>query len=183
MGVHKHYGQIAPISATLPASPTDGQEVLYTADATNGILWHLRYRAAAAGTFKWEFIGGSEFITEQSDTGTVTSTSYVGVGTNLQITVPLAGDYKVTWSVLAQGSVATALFQMGIKRGSAATVDADALMLQPPGPNYMGAGMPVRPKRFNGLAAGTVLKAEYKINTGSLTIFDRWLTVVPIRVG
>src|SRR4051812_22380129 len=50
----------APARVTsLPVSPVDGQEVYYVADATNGVLWHLRYNAASASAYKWEFVGGS----------------------------------------------------------------------------------------------------------------------------
>ena len=51
-------GQSLALVTSLPATPTDGQEVYYLADAANGVIWHLRYRAAATGAFKWEFVGG-----------------------------------------------------------------------------------------------------------------------------
>jgi hypothetical protein len=53
---------IIPYVTTLPSAPYDGQEVYYGADASNGIIWHLRYNAAG-GTYKWEFIGGSSLDT------------------------------------------------------------------------------------------------------------------------
>src|SRR3954451_5923766 len=45
----------APIVTSLPATPVDGQECNYLADATNGVMWHLVYRAADA---KWYYTGG-----------------------------------------------------------------------------------------------------------------------------
>ena len=81
---------------SLPASPTDGQEFFLVADATNGVVWHLRYRAAATGPYKWEYVGGapinSSFVGAQS--------ASVGAWGSMapQITIPRAGDYLFTFS-------------------------------------------------------------------------------------
>jgi hypothetical protein len=45
-------------SGTYTVAPQDGDEVYYAADATNGVIWHLRYRAASSSSYKWEFVGG-----------------------------------------------------------------------------------------------------------------------------
>src|SRR4030095_11342304 len=47
-----------PLVSALPGSPFDGQEIYYLADATNSVIWHLRYRAGSSSAYKWEFIGG-----------------------------------------------------------------------------------------------------------------------------
>jgi hypothetical protein len=44
--------------SSLPSSPYDGQEIYYSADPTNGVIWHLRYRSASAPPYKWELVGG-----------------------------------------------------------------------------------------------------------------------------
>src|SRR4029077_6354783 len=63
-----------PLVTSLPGSPVDGQECYYQADATAGIVWHLRYRAAATGPYKWEYLGGpakaTEIATAQPTSGT-----------------------------------------------------------------------------------------------------------------
>ena len=44
---------------SLPGSPTDGQEIYYQADSSNGIIWHLRFRSVASGgdvTYGWEYV-------------------------------------------------------------------------------------------------------------------------------
>jgi hypothetical protein len=50
--------RLIPYVTSLPASPSDGQEVFYAADATNNVIWNLRYRSGSASTYKWEFVGG-----------------------------------------------------------------------------------------------------------------------------
>jgi hypothetical protein len=38
--------RFVPYVTALPPGPVNGQEVFYAADATNGVIWHLRYRSA-----------------------------------------------------------------------------------------------------------------------------------------
>lgn len=83
---------------TLPASPIDGTEVYYQADSTNGVIWHLRYRAASASAFKWEFVGGGTLatyaFTQVSATAAYSSAgTWVDIGAAISLTAPLAGEY------------------------------------------------------------------------------------------
>lgn len=175
----------APAYVTsLPGSPTDGLEVYYAADATTGVVWHLRYRAAIAGAQKWECVGGSPLWAESyADSPSVTSTTYVDVGSPPQVTVPLAGSYMVDWGARSAGSVATAQIWTALKRGAAAADDADGATTQPAGANYIGAGQSMRRKRFDALAAATALRMQHKVNTGSMLISQRWISAVPVLVG
>jgi hypothetical protein len=45
----------------------DGQECRYLADATNGVVWNLKYKSSAS---KWYFIGGSSLSTRSMQTST-----------------------------------------------------------------------------------------------------------------
>lgn len=81
---------------SLPSSPVDGQTVVYAADATNGVMWTLRYRAASSSSYKWEFVGGASLRaivdTEQQNT----TTGWQNLATaGPSVTLPLAGDYKI----------------------------------------------------------------------------------------
>lgn len=81
---------------TLPSSPVDGQEIYYQADGTNGVIWHLRYRAASASTYKWELVGGPPLMSQvlgDNFAGTITANAWVAIGTDPSITAPLAGEY------------------------------------------------------------------------------------------
>lgn len=90
----------APHVTSLPVSPIDGQECKYLADATNGIVWHLRYRAASASTYKWEYVGGSGLYTAWSGDQSLTVDNAGGTWRTYaflpSLSVPFAGDYTVT---------------------------------------------------------------------------------------
>ena len=91
-----------PTVASLPSSPVDGDEIVYTANGTLGVRWHFKYRAASASAYKWEFIGGAPI---RAETDYAVWTSWTGyatlthAATPTQITVPLAGDYQCTGEV------------------------------------------------------------------------------------
>jgi hypothetical protein len=80
-----------PIVTSLPTNPIDGQECYYLADATNGIMWRFRYRAASSSAYKWEFVGGGWLRSASSGVVQPNATSYTDIGIN--ITLPLSGDY------------------------------------------------------------------------------------------
>jgi len=83
------------IGTSLPASPYDGQECYYLADATNGIVWHLRYRASSASAYKWELVGGAPLaaVVDTDESLTADSTWRNVATAGPQITMPLNGDY------------------------------------------------------------------------------------------
>lgn len=85
----------------LPSAPVDRQIVYYLADAALGLVWTLRYRAAASSAYRWEFIGGSplRLRDDTGATGLTTALSYVGTQ---QIVLPVTGEYALTFS--SQGS-------------------------------------------------------------------------------
>jgi len=57
-------GVFMAVVSSLPSSPVNGQDCYYLADATNGVVWHLKYRSASASTFKWEYVGGGSLHAE-----------------------------------------------------------------------------------------------------------------------
>jgi hypothetical protein len=85
-----------PLVTSLPANPVDGREVYYVADAANGIIWHLRYRAANPSAYKWEYIGGPPMETTASARFTTSSTAPVLVTGGPTITFPLSGIWDMT---------------------------------------------------------------------------------------
>jgi hypothetical protein len=85
----------------LPGSPVEGQVVDFLADATNGVIWRLRWRSAG-GTYKWEFIGGSPMFQEVDGTYSyrsfaawVAPTVEAGADAAPSITIPLPGVYRI----------------------------------------------------------------------------------------
>jgi hypothetical protein len=181
-----------PIVTQLPSQATVGDQVIYAADATNGVYWHLSYDGL--GTYPWKFIGGSALastvLTEQSLGAT--AVTYIDLSTvGPQITAPLAGDYKIEWGANAViNATVTVVSGMGIKFGSA-SAPADAN----PGTRWVAhigqaavSGGASRAGISNidvatGVAASTLIKAQYYQNNGSTTSFgNRRLVVTPVRV-
>ena len=94
---------------SLPGSPFNEQEVYYAADATNGVYWHLRYRSASGSTHKWEALGAVAPLTAEVLTSqTTSSATYVDLATaGPTVTVPLAGDYLITFGATLYNSTGT----------------------------------------------------------------------------
>lgn len=175
----------APARVTsLPTSPVDGQEVYYVADATNGVLWHLRYNAASASAYKWEFIGGGLLTRNQSaDGGAVSTGTFVEPPNGPTITFPLAGDYYIE----ALSSVA----RTGAGAGNAQMRPAisSAALLLPADGRVQGSGFTAPNDLFtlfiNGvgttIAAASILRMFFL--GGAMTVGFRQLAIRPARVG
>lgn len=164
---------------TLPGAPVNGQEFYYVADAANGVVWHLKYRAAG-GTSKWECVGGPALFSEVTTATTTTSATYANpvAGSGPSVTVPLAGDYEVMIGALmfqTTGGVGSMSYDIG---GTGA-VDADSIGESSTASGINGARARVK----TGLAASTLLAAKYKTSANTLNIQDRWMRVTPVRVG
>lgn len=173
----------APEVASLPVSPIDQQACIYVADATNGIKWHLRYRSGASGSYKWEFIGGPVMFSEVTTSESTTSTSYVALTTaGPTVTVPLAGDYDVTIGANVTGSADAMNAYMSYALGGTAASDSDAIRKQQSGAAYYGEPTS-RKRRKTGLTAATAIAARYKVGNVTGTWENRWMSVIPVRVG
>jgi hypothetical protein len=169
----------------LPATPYNGQIVDYLADATNGIVWRLRYRSASASTYKWEVVGGSA-LTAEVATGESRNNAVYGDLTTVgpAIALPLSGDYD--FELLARaGAVAAAFGAMSISGPSApfsgTASDSDFVEWQMnPATDYRLSG--VRRVRKTGVVAQTVT-AKYRTSGSAVTFGLRRLVAMPIRVG
>ena len=177
------------VTALTTTGAADGVEVYYVADSANGVVWHLRYRAAGSASYPWEFVGGAEMRATNAGTSmTTTSATYVDLSTvGPTITAPLAGEYRVEAWAQAQHSVASALGTMALKIGSAATSDTNAVRGQAPAANYDVTGLTYS-QIVTVSAASTVLKMQFKTNASTLTVnnaglINPWMTIRPVRVG
>ncbi len=179
---------VPPTVAGLPSTPFDGQEVYFQTPgmATDGVRWHLIYRLAASGSYKWEYVGGSDLyagtdLDEQIPAATIT---YVALTTPVAVSIPAAGDYLVgygtrfyPWSANQDGLVSVTGCGLSTTQ---ATVDEWAAYGT--GPNGLGINMS-RFRRFT-LTAGTLSHVYRHTNNTQLANFDaRWLVVRPVRVG
>ena len=173
-----------PVVAALPTTPTDGQVIYYLADSTSGVVWTLKYRAAASGSYKWEFVGGSP-LKDSNGTGTsglaltaYTTTSWT---TAASVTLPLAGDYWLTGNIncyTTVGTVQECVLRVGATSG--ATSDIASVM------TGATTGTVVAPNgtvRRTGLAAGAVPQLWIASGGGTWTIQYGRLQAIPVRVG
>jgi hypothetical protein len=184
-------GLSAPTYETsLPGSPVDGQEIYYAADPSNGVIWHLRYRAGASGSYKWEFIGGSALVSEVSGEETRSDSTYGDLATaGPDIVAPLAGDYLISGGCrLYQPTGQQINALVSVKIGTDAASDSDRLVqwVIPGGAsaNNWGATLGGREIRKNGIAASTTLRMQYRATSTTIVHYShRVLRAVPIRVG
>jgi len=166
-----------PLVSSLPGSPVDGQEVYYLADATNGVIWHLRYRAAG-GTYKWEVIGGPPLFNELIGTTTALSNSYSTAF--CAITVPLAGNFNVAMGAMLYPLTAGQPADLvGFAGGSA--INASNFIARAGYPSVYQA--PTSTWRTTLAAANTVVDVRGVSGAGGGSMTYRWLSVLPTRVG
>jgi hypothetical protein len=180
--------RVIPEVATLPsaASPltVNGQVIHYIADATNGVVWQLRYRAASASTSKWECVGGSPLrtTTDADEATAVAHNVYQSLTTVLTITVPLPGDYQIVqWTNSYSATVPENPF-LTVKIGAAVSADIDGASGEL---NTANTGVTFGTTRFKtGLAASTVLTQQAKAGFNNQTHFrTRGFSLMPVRVG
>jgi hypothetical protein len=177
-------GGQAPRVTALPANPVDGQECYFVADATNGVLWHLRFNAASASAYKWEFVGGQALLNVVDAGETTTITTYANLATvGPQLTTPLAGEYEIAVGANMQAWTFTATFDMRMSYAAGATTAADGdAALSVPAAAFAGSSPSSTPRR-KALAAATLLQAKYKVAGSTGMFVNRWMRVEPVRVG
>lgn len=182
-GTEWHQLGVPPYVTALPTPPFDGFEVYYAADATNGVIWHLRYRSGG-GTYKWEYVGGPPLWAEVTTQQTTSSTSYTDLATSgPAVTLPLAGDYDVTIGMSGWSNTNGGIAYMSYAIGATAASDNDSVRHQEPAGSNTGPTHVVRTRRKTGLTA-VALTAKYKTGgAGTATIETRYMVVTPVRVG
>lgn len=103
--------KILPVSAVLPTvGLVDGQEAYFqnAAMAALGIVWHVRYRLAAA---HWEFVGGEAWRLKATAGFTCAAANTwetVGTGIVPRFTTPQAGLYRWRFGCRFQCSISGA---------------------------------------------------------------------------
>lgn len=176
-------GSVIPVVSSLPANPTDGQEVYWLADATNGVMWRFRYNGTSASAYKWEFVGGPPLYSEVTTAETTTSTTFAALATaGPAVVVPLAGDFNVDISFYGFNNSAGGRSSMSYDIGGTGAVQADMVSIAVANASSdQHSGTRARVKT---LATASTLTAKYQISTGSTGTFsNRWMRVLPVRVG
>jgi hypothetical protein len=156
-----------------------------TAMAADGIVWHLRYRAASASAYKWEFVGGSPLWSEVTANETLGTTynAYTALATaGPALTLPVAGDYMVGIGaeMYSAGTTFPNVLVMSYDIGATAASDADGVGAGATPVNVRFAGFRERRKTA---MAGVTLTAKYKQNNDQGRWLNRWMRATPVRVG
>lgn len=170
-----------PIVTQLPTQATVGDQVIYAADATNGVYWHLSYDGI--GTYPWKFIGGADLYSIVTTGESRSVASYAALATaGPSITLPLPGDYMVGIGCgVATASASQVGSAMSFTVGATAASDTDAVWAQVVAPGF-NVSVSKRVKK-SGLSA-VALVAQYKASSAvSVTWADRHMSVTPIRVS
>lgn len=183
------------VVTSLPGSPVDGQVIDLLVDAANGVVWRFRYRAAATGAYKWEFVGGPPRSANwYGNVGQVLSATayqaYTVPGSPTSLTIPLAGDYQI--SSQSNLAVATSGGTSDLKAGPGSGVVAANTPTTMLNSGAEGATGIINgyvnlccSYRLTGRAAGDAFQMRAASITPSLNVFvaDQSLQIVPIRVG
>jgi Concanavalin A-like lectin/glucanases superfamily len=176
-----------PLVTTLPPAPVDGQEIYYVADATNGIIWHLRYRAASPHPYKWETVAAMPMQAVVLTTGTRADAAQ-GHASDVQgpgIFAPLSGQYMIGW-----GGHIQLMSAAGATEGfiylwyDLAGVGLTGLSVSVIPTGQYGGGSCSTFVRWDDITAGHQVILMYACqNNLTFQFKQRWLQMLPIRVG
>lgn len=171
---------VPTLVSSLPVSPVDGQEIYFQADGTNGIIWHLRYRAASASAYKWEFVGGADLATPVLG-AIVVGTSTVALS-GQTITAPLAGEYRLEFgAMLLQPNNSSMIQVIPYVGGVASSSSARLSTVNATGMTDYTAVMSVA----NTLVLTATQVVDLRaISTGAgANAYQPWMRLRPVRVG
>jgi hypothetical protein len=171
----------APLVTSLPSAPIDGQEIRYVADATNGVIWNLRYRAASSSTYKWEFIGGGSLMDYQSGVLSFTDNTFGGAVANTpSVTVNIPGVYLIQFGAYMYGTTTTARnLRMGVDGCGISATDTESVVADQV-TSVMGV-QAMNQFRATLTTTGT-LSCKYKTSALTSQAQMRSLNIIPIRV-
>lgn len=174
---------VTPFVTQLPVNAKDGDEVRFLADSAAGVVWHLRYRAAAASNYRWEYIGGPPLYAHVATAEARSTNSYGALTTaGPTLTIPAIGEYLVTQS--AEIQVDTNALTHGLMSYDVVTI--------PPSTTWSVGFVSstalhraqVSRTYLHGIAILGTLVAKYQSATSnSVTFSFRSLSAIPVRVG
>ena len=176
---------VLSIVSALPGSPVDGQIIYYqnAAMAALGIVWPLRYRAAASGSYKWEAVGASPWWAEiKAQQDAAVGSAYVDFATaGPSITVPLAGDYVLEYSCFVSPPVNAGGY-MSPRIGAVAASDGDSIGATAGDATGLSVSSSTQIIK-TGVALNALIKLQGRSITAVCGFDSRRLSVRPIRVG
>lgn len=171
-----------PVVTGLPGSPVDGQEIYFQADATNGVIWRLRYRAASASAYKWEFLGGGALHSVVPAQESFANTNWANLATfGPFVSLPLAGDYEIAFGATTQASAINVQTQMGVTTDVPGGLPTGYETVDMFSPQAVVSAPVTTMQRRKGIS-GTAL-CVYRVSSAIGFWQNRWIRAVPVRVG
>lgn len=169
----------------LPSNPLEGQEIYYGADATNSAIWHLRYRGAKSGSYKWEYLGGAPMEDKRDGQYAPTNTgNWCGLATDgatPALTFPLAGFYDVMWGAEIVVPSGTYMY-MGVNMSGSGTWSS-VLIGSSASTSPLYATLCKEVRTTVAAAAGGSLACYYWTNSLTALAAYRYLRLRPVAVG
>lgn len=162
-----------------PASPADGDLWCFPADTTNGVEWLFRYRSAA-GTFKWEFVGGPPLGSLYSPNQPIGPGVWTGGAPT--ITVPRQGVYLPSIFATATSPASgpsLAQINCGVDGVPDPAYNLVAAAPYASSPQSFGAAFTVGKQ----LGPPQVVSILYQANADQTQFGNRFLGLLPIRVS
>jgi hypothetical protein len=177
--------KLGAAGTSLPTSPTDGQEFFYVADDANGVIWHLRYRAASTSSHKWEWVGGTNLLTPLSGDLSTSSTTPVALTGGPSITIPIAGNWRFEWSGRVQiyDAGQTNMYTGIALNGAILDNNAAAMFVSGANGTYMGGDVTMRHTALDLAAGGVITLVCWAYATHNCRFGPSWLAAHPVRVG
>lgn len=173
-----------PLVSVLPVNPVDGDEVYLIADETRGVVFHLRYLDKMPTGYRWHYVGGSALAQYKTSMGSTASDTYTDPsgGTGPDVTLPLAGDWELTFGARIRTSTSGTTGLVSPSIGGSTPTDNDAVQHQSQDAAdersqgattiYVTVGTP-----------GTLIRLKYRSSNLNTVFFDAvFLRAVPIRV-
>jgi hypothetical protein len=153
-----------------PASPVDGQ-IWVATNVTNGRRWRFQWDAAGA---KWRFLGGAALVMQGGSAGT-SSTSYASLSSAVSYTVVRSGVYDLEWSADFSHTIASALSYLALfYNGSLVWEAGPAQNVSAGQGGDIGMFVPDL-----AMTAGNVVDLRAKTNTGTLSLSNATLRLIP----
>jgi hypothetical protein len=182
------------IFTALPTGMTasdDGRTIKFLADATNGVVWDLRYRAFQAdgvtpnpSPYKWECIGPQPLVSEAiTADSSISWTTYAAPPNKPSVVAPLAGEYVFSGGAILSSPTAAVWGALAaLKFSAAAAADSELLAyFGGAGPNDYGYSS--RPALKRTVTAGQVCEMHVRASASNFNISQKMLTMTPLRVG
>jgi hypothetical protein len=172
-------GSASTVTTSLPANPTDGQEVSLLVDVVNGIVWQMKYNASGSGLYDWQFMGGAPLYVRDINQVTRTNAAGGGIVAGCAITLPAySGDYQIDYGAQISNSSATAsTYGTMAPAINGVIVSDDELAAN--GPNFQTAASSV--KKFD-VPGGATVSAYHRSDSGTATFQRRWMKITPVRL-